>query len=94
MKKKIKIHRRIAREIEIFLENVADMQWDKTIELAIEHRWTLAEFMESVAGQALTLSWSLDPGKYSDPEEYILHTILISTSPEQFEQLDQSLWLY
>jgi hypothetical protein len=93
-KKNIKIPREIAIEIENFLENISDVQWDQTIKDAIEHRWSLPDFMECTVGRALTLSWYLYPGKFADPEEYILHTILMSTEPEQFEQLDHSLWLY
>jgi hypothetical protein len=90
-KKKIKISRRLAVEIEVFLEEIADVQWDETINSAIEHRWSLAEFMETSTGQALMLSWCLDPSTFRDPEEYILHTVRISTAPEQFYQLDKSL---
>jgi hypothetical protein len=93
-KKKIKISRKLAAKIEVFLENTADVQWNEAIKNAIEYRWSLEDFMESSTGQALILSWHLNPSTFSDPEEYILHTILISTKPKQFEQLDHSLWLY
>jgi hypothetical protein len=92
--KNTKIPKWLARELETFLENFSDTHWKDAIQNAIRYNWNLSDFKVSMVGQALTLSWHLSPGKYLSPEEYILETILSSTEPEDFEQLDPSLWLY